>query len=79
MFDILGSFVVRCISAESRDRLRATLSGHAFDCVELDGSQIDGKSALHAAFYRAMNFEAFWSPYQDPRTGIRSPTCSGSG
>jgi hypothetical protein len=66
MFDILGGFVVKFIPPESRDRLRATLSGLAFDCVELDGGQIDGKSALHAALYRAMNFEAFWSPYQDP-------------
>ncbi len=66
MFDILGGFVVKFIPAESRDRLRATLSELAFDCVELDGAQIDGKSTLHAALYRAMNFEAFWRPYSDP-------------
>jgi hypothetical protein len=66
MFDILGAFVVNFIAPEARDRLRAALDGLAFDCVSLDGATIDSKSALHAALYREMNFEAFWAPYKDP-------------
>jgi hypothetical protein len=56
MFDILGGFVVRFISPESRGRLRTVLRDLAFDCVDLDGAKIDCRASLHAALYHAMDF-----------------------
>ena len=58
MFEILGGFVVKFLPADSLDPLRTTLSGLAFERVDLDGSRIANKATLHEALFHAMNFAA---------------------
>src|SRR5262245_10804529 len=65
MFDIIGGFVVKFLPADSLSRLRETLRNLAFDQINLDGSQIDGKRSLHTALYREMNLTAFGPALSD--------------
>jgi hypothetical protein len=46
MFDLIGGFVVKVLPAESLDRLRATLTGLAFDYVALEAARIRDKASL---------------------------------
>jgi hypothetical protein len=63
MFDIIGGFVVKLHTAGAGAEVRARLHGFGFTCIELDGTRLTDKTALHAELYRAMDLAALAGPF----------------